>query len=158
MTKNFLLLVAIVIALWIGFFASVVLYPGFSGWEQRGQFGDTFGAINSLFSGLALAGLVYTVFLQQKQLKLQQEELRITNQELARNADAQESFASSSAGGQILLAHVLALAALSDSDKQTEKSTVLKARLLEVLEKIEKHSVAKKPNKENSADARTSRD
>lgn len=43
---------------------------------ERGQFGDMFGAVNSLFSGLAFAGVIYAVLLQREELKLQREELR----------------------------------------------------------------------------------
>lgn len=32
--------------------------------EPRGQFGDQFGALTALFSGLALAGIVYTLLVQ----------------------------------------------------------------------------------------------
>lgn len=32
--------------------------------DTRGQFGDMFGAVNSLFSGLALCGVVYSILLQ----------------------------------------------------------------------------------------------
>lgn len=35
---------------------------------QRGQWGDQFGAINSLFSGLAFAGLLIALFIQNKEL------------------------------------------------------------------------------------------
>jgi len=37
------------------------------GSAKAGQFGDTFGALNCLFSSVAVAGAIYTVFLQQKQ-------------------------------------------------------------------------------------------
>ena len=40
-----------------------------SDWGHRGQFGDLFGVTNSLFSGLASAGLVYTIFLQHRQIR-----------------------------------------------------------------------------------------
>lgn len=50
--------------------------------EKRGQFGDKFGAINSLFSGLAFACLVYATFLQRRELALQREELGYTRDEL----------------------------------------------------------------------------
>jgi hypothetical protein len=56
----------------------------------RGTFGDTFGAINSLFSGLAFAGIIYTILLQRDELHLQREELKSTREELKRSADAQE--------------------------------------------------------------------
>lgn len=49
--------------------------------ERKGQFGDSFGAINSLFSGLALAGIIYTIYLQKKELSLQRKELSDTREE-----------------------------------------------------------------------------
>lgn len=42
---------------------------------KSGQLGDTFGAVNALFTGLAFAGVVYTIIQQNKQLKTQQREL-----------------------------------------------------------------------------------
>ena len=38
--------------------------------EKQGQFGDQFGAVNALFSGLAFAGLIFTIILQKKELSL----------------------------------------------------------------------------------------
>lgn len=58
--------------------------------EAKGQFGDSFGMVNSLFSGLAFAGIIFTIILQRKELKLQRQELELTRQELARSAKAQE--------------------------------------------------------------------
>ena len=58
--------------------------------SDRGAFGDFFGAINSLFSGLAFAGIIYTILLQRSELALQREELKETRKELRRSADAQE--------------------------------------------------------------------
>ncbi|MFN3827707.1 MAG: putative phage abortive infection protein [Micavibrio sp.] len=43
--------------------------------NSRGTFGDKFGAINSLFSGLAFAGLIYAILLQREELSLTREEL-----------------------------------------------------------------------------------
>jgi hypothetical protein len=59
-------------------------------WPTRGQFGDVFGAANALFSGLAFAGLIYTVLLQREELALQRKELELTRKELQRSAQAQE--------------------------------------------------------------------
>jgi hypothetical protein len=59
-------------------------------WETRGAFGDMFGAANALFSGVALAGLVYAILLQRQELGLQRRELETTRHELRRSADAQE--------------------------------------------------------------------
>lgn len=50
--------------------------------EDRGTFGDKFGAVNALFSGLAFAGLIYTIILQRKELSLQREELQLTRKEM----------------------------------------------------------------------------
>jgi uncharacterized membrane protein YciS (DUF1049 family) len=59
-------------------------------WQTRGQFGDVFGAVNALFSGLAFAGLIYAILLQREDLALQRTELQLTRQELKRSASAQE--------------------------------------------------------------------
>lgn len=42
--------------------------------EKRGQFGDSFGVLNSLFSGLAFGGLIITLLYQQKQISHQEKE------------------------------------------------------------------------------------
>jgi hypothetical protein len=49
---------------------------------HQGTFGDMFGAVNALFSGLAFAGLIATLLYQKEELKLQQEELQQTREEL----------------------------------------------------------------------------
>ena len=51
--------------------------------EERGTFGDMFGAVNALFSGLAFAGLIVTLIMQHEELGLQRKELAQTNDELA---------------------------------------------------------------------------
>jgi hypothetical protein len=59
-------------------------------WSESGVFGDTFGAINSLFSGLAFAGLLYTILLQSRELKLQRDELALTREQLTSSAASQK--------------------------------------------------------------------
>ena len=54
----------------------------FKDFEKQGQFGDMFGAVNALFSGLAFAGLIITLFLQKNELSLQREELQLTREEM----------------------------------------------------------------------------
>lgn len=49
---------------------------------ERGTFGDKFGAVNALFSGLAFAGLIVTLLYQKEELKLQRAELSETRREL----------------------------------------------------------------------------
>lgn len=67
-----------------------LLFRFFASMDERAKFGDMFGAVNALFSALALAGVIYTIFLQKKELTLQREELRYTREELKRSATAQE--------------------------------------------------------------------
>ena len=50
--------------------------------NERGVFGDKFGAINSLFSGLAFVGLIVTLRYQKEELELQRQELAETRKEL----------------------------------------------------------------------------
>ena len=79
------MIVFIVLASWI---ASWVLLRGD---PERGTFGDMFGAINALYSGLAFAGVVYAIVLQRQELELQRQELALTREELAGTRSAQES-------------------------------------------------------------------
>lgn len=69
-------LVVFVIALWALFAFYVYDMP------KRGTFGDMFGGLNALFSGLAFAGIIYTIYLQRSELALQRQELALTRNEL----------------------------------------------------------------------------
>lgn len=79
--------VAVLIAWALSF---VIIYLAIPTWEERAQLGDLFGAVNSLFSGLAFAGVIYTIYLQKEELSLQRKELQLTRDELRRAATAQE--------------------------------------------------------------------
>jgi hypothetical protein len=54
--------VPIMLLLWIS--SWILLSIFLHSQESRGQFGDMFGAVNSLFSGFALCGVVYSIVLQ----------------------------------------------------------------------------------------------
>lgn len=85
---NILIVVPIVIGLWMLSWIFIdSVYPV----DQRGTFGDKFGFINSLFSGLALAGIVYSIILQQRELSLQRKELKETKEEF-RDQNFQTTF------------------------------------------------------------------
>lgn len=45
-----------------------------AGVVERGQFGDSFGVLNSLFSGLGFAAVAITILIQQRQISNQQKE------------------------------------------------------------------------------------
>jgi hypothetical protein len=51
-------------------------------WSDRASFGEMFGAANTLFSGLAFAGVIYAILLQRRELELQRVELKMTREEL----------------------------------------------------------------------------
>ncbi len=51
-------------------------------------FQDKFAAISALFSGFAFAGVIFTIVLQSKELKLQRMELRATTEELQGQKEA----------------------------------------------------------------------
>lgn len=70
---------SIVIALWLGYWWWIS--SRYCSFETRGQFGDMFGAINALFTGLAFAGLIVTIILQTQELGLQRDELKATRVE-----------------------------------------------------------------------------
>ena len=57
---------------------------------NRGLFGDSFGGLTSLFSGLAFAGMIYAIIMQSQELKLQREELTLTRKELEATRKEQE--------------------------------------------------------------------
>lgn len=78
---------AAIVAAWAAI--AVAAYFALPDWEKRGQFGDVFGAVNALFSGLAFAGLIFAILLQREDLELQRQELTLTRHELARTAEAQ---------------------------------------------------------------------
>ena len=83
-----LLVGAAILIIWVA--TGYLVYSWLPDWPTRGQFGDVFGTVNALFSGLAFTGLIYTVFLQREELSLQRTELELTRQELRRSAHAQE--------------------------------------------------------------------
>lgn len=74
------------------FIATILIWAATWYFEDKisADFGDKFGVITSLFSGLAFVGLIYALGLQIQEIKLQKlelrknrEEMRINNHELA---------------------------------------------------------------------------
>lgn len=84
-TRGVIVLAVIIVASWAisGFLINKISA------NDRGTFGDMFGAINALFSGLALAGVVVAIILQRQELMLQRDELVLNRNELQKSAAAQ---------------------------------------------------------------------
>lgn len=55
--------------------------------DRSGLFGDSFGVVTCLFSGLAFAGMIITIHMQHNQLELQRKELGLQRKELAMTRD-----------------------------------------------------------------------
>jgi hypothetical protein len=75
---KFIIILLVVLLLWVW---GWIFIDKFVEVEQRAGFGDKFGFTNSLFSGLALAVIIYSIRLQQKELNLQRRELFETRAE-----------------------------------------------------------------------------
>jgi hypothetical protein len=80
--KNIIIGIAIIVLLWG---LSAVFISLIYGNSDRGTFGDMFGAINALFSGLALFGIIISILIQQNELNLQRQELADTRKEFVTN-------------------------------------------------------------------------
>lgn len=74
-------LLTLVLAAW-STFAAYYYSTDAATLQNTGTFGDTFGMLNTLFSGLAFAAFIYTIFLQHKELGYQRQELKDTRSEL----------------------------------------------------------------------------
>lgn len=77
----------LVLVLYLGYFSVMCwFFPG--NLEKRGQFGDMFGALGALFSGLAFAGLIITIMQQREDLKNQRDEINLQRQDLEAQTEA----------------------------------------------------------------------
>jgi branched-chain amino acid transport system ATP-binding protein len=82
--------------------AAFMIYHIGSSWAERGQIGDMFGLTNSLFSGLALAGVVYALMLQIHEIRIQKSDLALNREALRRTAEVQtQQFVASFTRGTI---------------------------------------------------------
>lgn len=87
--RGFVVLLVIVCVIWsLSWYLILIFIPS---WQDRSSFGEMFGAVNAFFSGAALAGVIYAIVLQRRELELQRYELEMTRLELRRSAEAQEN-------------------------------------------------------------------
>ena len=75
------ILLSIVMAL-LAFLCPFIINYFFCDWSKSGTFGETFGALNALFSGLAIAGVIVTILIQRNELKNQRIELGLQRTEM----------------------------------------------------------------------------
>ncbi len=150
-------LIIIVFVVWfLSAIGSILFLPK---WEERAQLGDMFGSVNSLFSGLAFAVLIYTMWLQRTELTLQRQELELTRQELARTAAAQEATQKAvevQAELMILAADLSATATLLEANQKVGNKIAehygyhLERLQIELQKRTKELRILKSDSKENS--------
>ncbi|GCC52840.1 hypothetical protein SanaruYs_30790 [Chryseotalea sanaruensis] len=88
--KAVILTIIIVVGLWLltPFILNQILSNSKDIGADRGQFGDMYGFVTSLFSGITIIGLVYTIIQQREDIRIarmaltkQEEELKLTRNE-----------------------------------------------------------------------------
>lgn len=88
--NSLIVIIISILAIGIAWVGTFFAFSGESN-EYKSAMGDMFGVTNTLFSGLALAGIIFTILLQRKELALQRQELKESREELKRTATAQEN-------------------------------------------------------------------
>lgn len=83
---NLFLAIALISLIIFAWLLSYSKYSGDPTIEKISELGDAFGALNTLFSGLAFAGVILAIFLQQQGLELQKKELNDTKNELRKQS------------------------------------------------------------------------
>ncbi len=81
---SYLLLIVVMIIVFVCWLATPYLISQVTCSENAGVFGDMFGAINALFSGLAFAGIIFSIRLQNDELSAQRKEFEEQNRNLAK--------------------------------------------------------------------------
>ncbi len=76
------LLVVVIVIVGVLVVGGIAVYRLLPDWNSRASFGDMFGAIGALFSGLGLAGVVAAILLQRQDLELQRQDLANTRSEM----------------------------------------------------------------------------
>jgi len=74
--NTFIILAFLVVVLWV-VYGVVVTNLNLKDWAERGLFGDMFGGLNALFSGLAFAGLICAIWMQRTEIQLQRNDLKL---------------------------------------------------------------------------------
>ncbi|MDP4299950.1 hypothetical protein [Leptothrix discophora] len=144
-----------VLVLWVTIPALAILIG--KDWPTRGQIGDTFGVVNSLFSGFAFLAVFLSLRTQQEQLKLQREELRLQREEMAasRAELASQSLAQRALfRAQTAMIEVAAIEAAIEAHKLTAKGEPLFSNSVEEISKLSEalQEVGNRVRKENGED------
>ncbi|MCS7005891.1 MAG: putative phage abortive infection protein [Cytophagales bacterium] len=69
----------VVIGMWLLSWAFLMTYYNLP--DNAGEFGDMFGTVNSLFSGLTFAGIGYSIVLQRREIRMQRDQIALNHKE-----------------------------------------------------------------------------
>ncbi|MGY6650355.1 hypothetical protein [Wenyingzhuangia sp. IMCC45574] len=89
-SKKGLLVKLIVLVILVWAISTILISYFLPNWADRGSFGDSFGALNALFSALAFAVLIYTIVLQQDEIKENRREIELNRKELSKSSKLQQ--------------------------------------------------------------------
>jgi hypothetical protein len=89
--------------------------------NKSAAFGDSFGPLTSLFSGLAFSGLIITIVMQKDELKLQRKELELQRTALQNQADELKNMSKYAALDQVRSMVNATILRLSESGGETTK-------------------------------------
>jgi len=92
-----ILVILLGFVVWIWYWLPSYLAADLKSITDKGLFGDSYGSVTSLFTGLAFAALIFTIILQQREIKLQREdflsqleEMKLSRQDVNRQTDVYE--------------------------------------------------------------------
>lgn len=80
--SKYILIFALVFVIWVFLPEVLFKYNNLISLADKGLYGDSYGAINTLFSGFAFAGLIIAILLQREELQLQRKELHESSKAL----------------------------------------------------------------------------
>ncbi|GEM_PF-1260592 len=109
--------IAAMFGIFAAFYAGLIPLHG-ANLSEHGQFGDSFGVLNSLYTGLGFGGLVVTLVLQQKQISQQEKQI-----EAQQKSEATRHFEAS-------LYHLLEMYQITLDEVSNPKGSICKRDLL----------------------------
>ena len=148
------LAISVVIALQVGWLLGLLLLFGLLekaslsslNMSSLGQAGDLFGGVNALFTGLAFAGLVFTIMLQRRDLQMQSEALDLQSKELAATrAEVQKS--AEAQDKQVSLSVIATLVDIYTMQRDIMERGGLRGELWRVEREFAKRVVRRVPNR-----------
>ncbi len=92
--KRLILYITIILIPVATLFGYILFVTSTTNWKTNlGTFGDSFGVVNTLFTGLTFSGLIINLLQQREEIKIQKEDLLESRKQFSRSADAQEKTA-----------------------------------------------------------------